>query len=332
MNANATKSSESHRRFPVTTAAAGARLDKYLAETLPHISRTRLKALIEGGHVRIGGATIAEPAYRVKPGQTIDVAVPPPSTERRPTGQAIPLAVVYEDDDIVVIDKAAGMVVHPAPGNPDRTLVNALIAHCGDSLSGIGGVRRPGIVHRLDKDTSGLLVAAKHDAAHAGLASQFATRSLNRTYLAVLWGTPSPAQGTITGNIGRSPRNRKKMAVLQRGGKPAQTRYRTLRRLGGGLASLAECRLTTGRTHQIRVHMAARGHALLGDPLYGGTARAGRLAALSPTARDYLKSWKRQALHAYRLDLRHPVKGTPLAFESPVPADMERLIALLAPD
>jgi 23S rRNA pseudouridine1911/1915/1917 synthase len=313
--------SETRHHLHVAQRSDRARLDRFLAETMPAFSRSRLKALIETGQVSISGETITEPAYRVKPGQAITLSVPPP-VDDTPRGQDIPLAIAYEDDDLIVIDKPAGLVVHPAPGNPDRTLVNALIAHCGESLSGIGGVRRPGIVHRLDKDTSGLIVAAKHDAAHHGLAAQFATRRLSRTYQAVVWGTPRPPAGEISGNIGRSPRNRKKMAVVRAGGKTAITTYRTLRALGA-VWSLLECRLQTGRTHQIRVHLAARGHSVVGDPLYGG--RTGR-GNLDEGVRAALTACRRQALHAVALGFTHPVSGATLRFESPLPADIQRLI------
>ncbi len=298
-----------------------ARLDRCLADGLPALSRTRLKALIEDGRVSIGGETIAEPSYRVKRGQDITVRVPPPADET-PRGEAIPLAIVYEDDDVIVVDKPAGLVVHPAPGHRAHTLVNALIAHCGATLSGIGGVRRPGIVHRLDKDTSGLLVAAKHDVAHRGLADQFAARALSRAYLAIVWGRPSPAQGEISGAIGRSPRNRKKMAVVQAGGKPALTRYRLIRPLGEAW-SLVRCDLASGRTHQIRVHMASRGHPVVGDALYGGVRGRGRLTEDEAAA---LASCQRQALHAFRLRFTHPVSGELCRFESALPSDLERLL------
>ena len=245
---------ETRRRFTVPRAEDRARLDRLLADHVPALSRSRLKNLIETGRVSIAGETITEPGYRVKPGQAVTLVIPPP-TDETPRAQAIPLQIAYEDDDLIVVDKPAGLVVHPAPGNPDRTLVNALLAHCGASLSGIGGVRRPGIVHRLDKDTSGLMVAAKHDAAHQGLSAQFATRRLSRTYNAVVWGVPRPGEGRIEGAIGRDTRNRKRMAVRQSGGKPAVTRYRVLQS-SAALWSLVECRLETGRTHQIRVHMA----------------------------------------------------------------------------
>ena len=314
---------ETRRRFTVARADDRARLDRLLADLVPALSRSRLKRLIETGRVSIAGETITEPGYRVKPGQAVTLVVPPPRDET-PRAQSIPLRIAYEDAHLIVVDKPAGLVVHPAPGNPDRTLVNALVAHCGASLSGIGGVRRPGIVHRLDKDTSGLLVAAKNDAAHRGLSAQFATRRLSRTYKAVVRGAPRPAEGTIEGAIGRDPRNRKRMAVRQ-GGKPALTRYRVLQSLGARW-SLVECRLETGRTHQIRVHMAHTGHPLVGDSLYGGARRRHRDEPL----RAALALCPRQALHASALAFVHPVSGAALAFESPLPADMHALIEALS--
>jgi len=302
-----------------------ARLDKFLALALPDISRNRHKGLIESGQVRIGGKTIAEPAYRVKPGTEIELSVPAPTAEAAPEPQAIALDIHYEDEDLIVVDKPAGLVVHPAAGNPDRTLVNALVAHCGASLSGIGGVRRPGIVHRLDKDTSGLLVAAKNDAAHAGLSRMFEAHDLERAYLALVWGAPAPAEGLIEGAIGRSPRNRKKMAVVSRGGREARTHYRLRERLADSCWSLVECRLETGRTHQIRVHLASRGHKVVGDPLYGGRQGGGR-RMLPSSAAEALKNWHRHALHAYRLAFRHPVSGEALDFASEPPADMQALL------
>jgi len=311
----------------VGAAEAGQRLDRLLAERLGGLSRSRLKGLIEAGMVSAGGATITEPSTRVKPGQTFAIVIPE-ARPAKPKGQALALDIVYEDSDIIVIDKAAGMVVHPAPGNPDRTLVNALIAHCGPSLTGVGGVRRPGIVHRLDKDTSGLIVAAKNDAAHQALVEQFARRSIERVYAAVVWGLPAPAAGAITGNIGRSPRNRKKMAVLARGGRPAETRYRVRQSLAAGAAALLDCRLLTGRTHQIRVHLSHIGHPLIGDRVYG---RAGtrRRASLPERTRDAVAAMTRQALHARTLGLRHPATGEILRLESDLPPDIKTLISSL---
>ncbi len=303
-------------------ADAGARLDAFLARAIPALSRTRLKRLIAAGRVRAGGGAVSDPAVKVKAGQNFAILVPE-SVDPRPAAQWIPLTVIYEDAALIVIDKPAGLVVHPAPGNPERTLVNALIAHCGASLSGIGGVRRPGIVHRLDKDTSGLMVVAKTDAAHAGLAAQFAAHTVERAYRALVWGVPHPAQGTIEGNIGRGPRNRKKMAVLSRGGKPALSRYRVVERYGA-LASLVECRLATGRTHQIRVHLASRGHSVMGDPVYG-RATAARKQALPPAAQAALDALGRQALDAYLLGFTHPTSGESLSFCKELPSDIKFL-------
>jgi 23S rRNA pseudouridine1911/1915/1917 synthase len=312
----------------VTIAAgeAGERLDRTLARHLGQVSRSRLKALIEEGRVRLGEATITEPSRRVKPGQTFAIMLPEP-IDAEPEAQALPLEIRYEDSDLIVIDKPAGMAVHPAPGSPDRTLVNALLAHCGRSLSGIGGVRRPGIVHRLDKDTSGLMVAAKTDAAHQALANAFARHDIDRAYKAVLWGTPSPRSGEVAGAIGRHPTNRKKMAVVRRGGKPALTRYRLLRPLGTA-ASLVECRLATGRTHQIRVHMTAIGHPVIGDPVYGRPTAA-RLSPLAPAQRQAVLALHRQALHAWRLGFRHPGTGELMVWESEPPDDIAALVRTL---
>ena len=304
--------------------AAGGRLDRVLAAALPDVSRTRIRRLIEAGRVSLGrGGTIEEPSYRVKPGQSFAVIVPE-SADPSPAGEPIPLDVVYEDEDLIVVDKNAGLVVHPAPGNPDGTLVNALIAHCGAGLSGIGGVRRPGIVHRLDKLTSGLMVAAKHDRAHAALAAQFKARSIERAYAAFAWGAPLRPSGEIAGNIGRSPRNRKKMAVLASGGRPALTRYRTVRRFGDGACRL-ECRLATGRTHQIRVHLAWRGLPVIGDAAYGGGPTPARRRALGEGGAARVDALGRQALHAHRLGFRHPASGEEMVFESDLPNELKLL-------
>lgn len=309
---------------PVVAEDNGARLDKWLADAVPNLSRSRLKTLIETGHVTIDGVTIEDPSLRVKPGQVATVDVPE-ATLADPLPQPLPLDIVYEDAHLIVVDKPAGMVVHPAPGSPDGTLVNALLHHCGASLSGIGGVRRPGIVHRIDKDTSGLLVVAKSDTAHQGLATQFADRTVDRAYWALVWGTPRPSAGQVEGNIGRSPTNRQKMAVVKRGGKTALTRYRTLRTCLGGVLSLIECRLATGRTHQIRVHMAHVGHTLVGDPVYGSTRRKG----VPEEIQAVLSGFTRQALHAYLLGFIHPITGETLTFRSEMPEDMRTLLAHL---
>ena len=285
------------------------RLDKLLAEGAEGLSRARVQALMESGHVflgELGGAEVSDGSKKARAGEVYVICVPP-AVPAEPEPQDIPLDVKYEDDDVIVIDKPPGLVVHPAAGNPDGTLVNALLAHCKGSLSGIGGVARPGIVHRLDKGTGGLMVAAKNDAAHEALSKQFADHSLDRAYLAVVWGVPNPTQGEIEGHIGRSPQNRKKMAVVQRGGKYALTRYKVLKAFGTA-AALVECRLATGRTHQIRVHMTSIGHPLIGDPVYGGGGKSKR-HCLSPAARAAVERLTHQALYAYELGFIHPATG-----------------------
>ena len=308
-------------------AEAGQRLDRVLALHLPAISRVRLKRLIQSGHVLCGGAALRDPSRRVRCGQNFVVMLPE-AEAAAPAPQPIALEIRYEDAHLIVVDKPAGLVVHPAPGNPDGTLVNALIAHCGTGLSGIGGVRRPGIVHRLDKDTSGLIVVAKTEAAHQALARDFAQRRIDRAYAAFVWGVPQPPSGEIVGNIGRNPANRKKMAVVGGGrGKPAATLYRLERTFCSGPASaaaaLVECRLATGRTHQIRVHLAHKGHPLIGDALYG--PRAGRAAARRGPIGGRIAGFPRQALHARRLGFSHPAGAGRLEFDSPLPADLHAL-------
>lgn len=309
---------------------AGTRLDKLLAEALPDLSRSRLKQLIAGGCVsgRSGEAeeasAMTDPSRKVRAGDVFSVLVPPP-VPAEPEAQAIPLDVVFEDEHLIVIDKPSGLVVHPAAGHADGTLVNALLAHCGDSLSGIGGVGRPGIVHRLDKDTSGLMVVAKSDAAHRGLAAQFHDHDLERAYYAIVWGVPSPRRGEITGNIGRSPANRKKMAVLRRGGKTALTRYQVLRTAGRD-ASLVRCDLATGRTHQIRVHMAHIGHPVMGDPLYGGGRS--RRRHLSEAVQAAIGRLESQALHAFLIEFIHPISGEIVRFEQDIPKYIKELMGV----
>ena len=312
----------------------GARLDRFLAAHAGDFSRSRLKQLLLEGEVRVGARTIKDPAYRVKSGDKIELHIPP-AKAAKPLAQDIPLKVVFEDDHVIVIDKPAGLVVHPAAGNEDGTLVNALIAHCGKSLSGIGGEKRPGIVHRLDKDTSGLLVVAKNDKAHRKLSEQFADHGrsgpLIRAYLAIVWGVPEPRRGTIDAPIGRDPRAREKMAVVPRG-KRAVTHYMLLDRFAGEdrlpVASLVECRLATGRTHQIRVHMTRKGHPLLGDPVYG-TGFKSKASQLGEDAQRSLARLKRQALHAYQLGFAHPATGKALFFEIPLPPDLAKLLETL---
>ncbi len=306
---------------------AGGRLDRLLAAQLAGLSRTRLKHLVETGRVTMDGATITDPSMRVKPGQSFAVRLPDAVADT-PVPQAMELPIVYEDEHLLVIDKPAGLVVHPAPGNLDRTLVNALLAHCGDSLAGIGGVKRPGIVHRLDKDTSGLMVVAKNDLAHAALTADFAAHRITRAYHALVWGVPQPRQGEIAGRIGRSPRNRKKMAVLREGGKAAVTRYRVLQAFRD-VAALVECRLATGRTHQIRVHMTERGHPLIGDQTYGNNRNPARLKGLPATAGAEIAAFPRQALHAVVIGFHHPASGGYLEFTSTLPRDLIALSACL---
>ncbi|AJR25629.1 MULTISPECIES: RluA family pseudouridine synthase [Sphingobium] len=305
-------------------AQAGMRLDKALAELVPDLSRERLKALIVEGQVTEdpgkGGARSPNPSMKVAAGQAFAIALPPP-VEAEAVAQDIPLVVVYEDADLIVIDKPAGLVVHPAAGNLDGTLVNALLHHCQGQLSGIGGVARPGIVHRIDKDTSGLLVVAKSDRAHEGLAQQFKAHSIDRLYAAIVYGVPQPATGTIDTWIGRSDADRKKMAVHREGrGKHAVTHYRTMERLRS--AAMVECRLETGRTHQVRVHMAHLGHPLIGDPVYG-RERKGFKSILETLG------FERQALHAKRLGFIHPLTGEALSFDSKLPVDMQELLSEL---
>ena len=341
----------------------GFRLDKFLSVKIqnvkiqntsdaPEISRSRLKNLIKDGNVLLSkksgtdsAAKIADPSYRVKCGESFTIEIPE-LIEATPQAEKIPLEIIFEDEHLIVINKPAGMVVHPAPGNYEGTLVNALLGHCGDTLSGINGVRRPGIVHRIDKDTSGLMVVAKSDKAHHGLAKQFAKHSLERAYQAIVWGVPNPSAGTIDQTIGRDPRNRLRNSVLEydsRNGKHAVTHYQLIRRLEPlrrpttlnkaikntlpPSLSIVECRLETGRTHQVRVHMAHMGYPLVGDPLYG-KANIG-VKNFSSIARKKISTFKRQALHAYLIGFKHPITKEHLKFEQSLPNDMEQLIAAL---
>lgn len=305
------------RTGTIPEMAAGARIDAGLAQAEPDLSRERIKALILEGAVTLDGKIANRPSVKLSAGMAYAITLPP-AQSLDTEAQAIALDIAYEDEHLLVVDKPAGLVVHPAAGHADGTLVNALLHHCRGQLSGIGGVARPGIVHRIDKDTSGLLVVAKTDAAHLGLAAQFAEHSINRRYVAIVQGRPNPADGTVRGNIGRSDHDRKKMALVGEGrGKPAVTHFTTEERLKD--ATRIECRLETGRTHQVRVHMASIGHALLGDPLYSRPPKA---------LRDLLKEadFRRQALHAQRLGFIHPVTGSECDFFSPIPADMAELL------
>jgi 23S rRNA pseudouridine1911/1915/1917 synthase len=315
--------------------AAGQRIDRFVADAIGTISRSRVKTLIEQARLTTGGRRITEPAEAVRAGgvYTLDI---PPAAPATPQPQRIPFAILFEDADLIVLDKPAGLVVHPAPGNLDGTLVNALLAHCADSgeagpagsgFTGIGAERRPGIVHRLDKDTSGVMVVAKTQLANDKLTAAFAARDLDRAYLALVWGLPVPLAGAIEGAIGRDKRDRKRMAVASHGGKLALTRYRTLRAWQTSLA-LLECRLATGRTHQIRVHLAAQGHPLVGDPLYLRRIPAAARGIEQPL-RGHLLDFPRQALHAASLGFAHPRTGKPMSFQAPPPEDMARLIQVI---
>jgi 23S rRNA pseudouridine1911/1915/1917 synthase len=310
--------------------AAGERTDRFLSGAIGSLSRSRVKALIEAGQVRRDGAPLADPAQPVRAGARYEVRLLPPRPTT-PAAQPMPLAILFEDADLIVLDKPAGLVVHPAPGNPAGTLVNALLAHAGAELTGIGGEMRPGIVHRLDKDTSGLMVVAKSERAHQALSEAFASRreELERAYLALVWGLPAPPVGAIEAPIGRHPADRKRMAVVPAGrGKPALTRYVTERTFGTACA-LLRCRLATGRTHQIRVHLAHMGHPVVGDPLYCRRVPAAARALPEPL-RAALLGFPRQALHAATLGFRHPVTGATLRFDSPLPADMAELVDRLS--
>ena len=305
---------------------ARERLDKALAQKLSDLSRARLQALIAEGALSRDGSVLRDASAKAAPGR-YRLRLPPP-VAAEPRAEPIPLTVLFEDAHLVVVDKPAGMAAHPAPGSETGTLVNALLHHCAGSLSGVGGIARPGIVHRLDKDTSGVMVAAKSDAAHAGLSALFAAHDLERIYVALTRGAIEPPKGTIATRLGRSPHDRKKMAVLRSGGREAVTHYAVERRFGPAAkpdAARIACRLETGRTHQIRVHLASKGAPCLGDPLYGAGAPSQRVRAAIAEA-----GLARQALHAAVLGFRHPLTGAALRFETPLPPDMAGLERLLA--
>ncbi len=330
-------------QLTVSDEYAGERLDRFVSSSLEHFTRSRVKELIKTGHVARAEKVILEPNCRVKPGDLYDVELPP-AAPAQPKAENIPLAIQYEDEHLIVIEKPAGLVVHPATGHWHGTLVNALLYHCGDSLSGVGGVKRPGIVHRLDRQTSGLMVVAKNDRAHVGLSEQFADHGregpLTRAYTALVWGEILPAKGTIESQIGRSPKNPLKMGVLKDGGKFAITHYETVakygeaenkvKQLGGGTGAVSEvtCRLETGRTHQIRVHLTHLGHPLIADPLYG-TGFKSKADGLPHALKQAIEALNRQALHATLLGFSHPVTGEHLEFTSDLPDDMKKLENLL---
>jgi 23S rRNA pseudouridine1911/1915/1917 synthase len=317
------------RAFRVEPAEAGERLDAFLARRNTDLSRSRLKALILAGRVGAGGRPLTDPSARVAANMEIDLALPSPEPAG-PQAEPIPLAILYEDPDVVVIDKPAGLVVHPGAGNTSGTLVNALIAHCGESLSGIGGVKRPGIVHRLDKDTSGVLVVAKNDLAHRALSAQFADHGregvLRRDYDALVWDVPNPHIGQVDAPLKRDAKNRLRQAVARSGGRRAVTHYSVTERYGSA-AALLTCRLETGRTHQIRVHLAHIGHPLVGDQVYGSGYKT-KADALPDALRTAIRGFGRQALHARSLQFRHPRTGAILKFETDWPKDLTDLIEL----
>ena len=335
----------SHRRITFTIAdAPPPRLDKALARDVPedaNLSRTRLGRLIENGAVMVAGQVVRDPRAKVTVDDQVDIDVEE-AEESHILPEDIPLEIVFEDDDLVVINKPSGMVVHPAPGSPSGTLVNALLAHCGDDLSGVGGMKRPGIVHRIDKETSGLLVVAKSDAAHHGLAKQFEKHTVERYYQAVVYGVPDANDPRLRGikgasfepgnilklttQLARHKTDRQRQAVLFNGGRHAVTRARTVERFGTPpILALMECWLETGRTHQIRVHMAHAGHGLVGDPTYGGKRKLPK-TALPEIAAEAVKAFPRQALHAAVLGFDHPVTGENVRFEAPLPQDMADLL------
>lgn len=312
----------------VASAADGERLDRWLASEIADLSRNRLQNLISEGQISLDGShAISDASKKVREGQRYTVSVPPP-TPARPEPENIPLNVIYEDAHLIVIDKPVGLVVHPSAGHATGTLVNALLHHCAGSLSGIGGVTRPGIVHRLDKDTSGIMVCAKSDKAHQGLVQQFQIHSIERAYRAVVWGMPSPRADRIENNIGRDPKNRKKMAVVSAGGKHAITNYSVIRPVGS-LAALVDCHLFTGRTHQIRVHMSAIGHPLIGDPVYA--ARTTARKCKDPVIRSAVTTYNYQALQAYKLGFIHPITSKQVRFEEKISNDLNALIHNLEP-
>ena len=308
---------------PVLPEDKGTRLDKFLARSFPEISRSRLQKLITDGCLTCDDDTVADNSFKVRPGDVYQLYVPE-AADAEPEAEDISLEIFYEDDDLLVVNKPAGMTVHPAPGARNGTLVNALLWHCRGNLSGIGGVKRPGIVHRIDKDTSGLLVVAKNDLAHQGLCAQFFEHSIERTYYAVVYGLPNPLNGRIEANIGRSRFDRKKMAVTDIGGKTAATNYKTLENFNGA-AALVQCNLETGRTHQIRVHMASIGCNLVGDQLYVKSKKTS-VRGLDEETKAFVNAFPRQALHAASLGFVHPRSGEKLEFSCGFPADFRLLL------
>lgn len=314
------------RQCIIPETLAGQRLDKALAGLLEDVTRTQLQHWIDEGHVQLDELPCTSPTRKVKAGECYHIQPPAPKASCL-TPWAQPLDILFEDAHLLVINKPAGMVVHPAAGHSEETLVHALLAHCGDSLSGVGGVQRPGIVHRLDKDTSGLMLVAKHDTAHQSLATQLANRSLSREYQAIIWGTPSPPVGCVDAPIARHATQRQKMAV-RKNGKAARTHYTVLQPLADGVVSYIACKLETGRTHQIRVHMTHQHHPLVGDPVYGNRRRAP--ASIAPALREALHHFPRQALHAGAIAFLHPESGETMRFTCALPTDMQTLLSQLS--
>lgn len=317
---------ESYNTVIVNKKYNGWRIDKFLVMSFPDISRSQIQRLLKEGNVSRDDETVADNSAKVKENEEYVLQIPEPEAAE-PEPENIPLDIVYEDDDLLVVNKPAGMTVHPAPGSPKGTLVNALLYHCAGRLSGIGGVKRPGIVHRIDKDTSGLLVVAKNDLAHKDLCAQFAEHSIERTYFAAVFGVPAPLKGRIEGDIGRSPYDRKKMAIVKKNGKAAVTNYET-KAIYANQAALVQCNLETGRTHQIRVHMASLGCHLIGDQLY---VKNKKLAdkGLDENLKNYINNFPRQALHARSLGFVHPRLKKNMAFSSEFPEDFKELISKL---
>lgn len=315
-------SPEGTHQVEVSENDVGERLDRFLAEHLDGFSRNRIKPLVQEGHTLRDGAVFTDPSKKVRLGEIYQITVPP-AIDPDPQPEDIPLDIVFEDEHLVVVNKPAPLVVHPAAGNWSGTLVNALLYHCGDSLSGIGGVKRPGIVHRIDKETSGLMVVAKTDQAHQGLAALFEKHDIERTYKAVVWGRVYPTSGRIEANLGRDPHNRKRMSVVA-GGKTAVTHYK-LEENFSDVACLVQCNLETGRTHQIRVHMGHIGHSLVGDPVYS-RPKLNRTKSLPESRQTIIRKFSRQALHAQTLGFVHPVTNKPLKFEVEFPRDIMKLL------
>ncbi len=315
-------SPEGTHQVEVSESDVGERLDRFLAEHLDGFSRNRIKPLVQEGHTLRDGAVFTDPSKKVRLGEVYQITVPP-AIDPDPKPEDIPLDIVFEDEYLIVVNKPAPLVVHPAAGNWSGTLVNALLYHCGDSLSGIGGVKRPGIVHRIDKETSGLMVVAKTDQAHQGLAALFEKHDIERTYKAVVWGRVYPTSGRIEANLGRDPHNRKRMSVVT-GGKTAVTHYK-LEENFSDVACLVQCNLETGRTHQIRVHMGHIGHSLVGDPVYS-RPKLNRTKSLPESRQTIIRKFSRQALHAQTLGFVHPVTNKPLKFEVEFPRDIMKLL------